>query len=405
MRSHSCFKHTVNRSVEVEKPNHKEEPHLSGAYIRSLVKQLSSSRSRASTDPSSAKEEVVGGVFQDLGSHGEHLHGAQQQQQLPRSRPPKKQVRRRLHTTRPYQERLFNMAEARREIVAALRLHRAAIKQANEHQQQQQNSAPVSNFNLSAPPSKETSNELMGSVRNTTNHLPNYNFTNYLHGAPFSPITFPSSFSWACPSITPLSISDNLNFPLPDQPLGLNLNLQSFKDIDISLRHNHRNQQPIESSQASSSSCSYSPPSAMLGIELPAVSNNSKQASQVRLDPASMPLHLAMDDEEMAEIHSIGEQHDMEWNDKVNLATTAWWSKFLKSMEGGLEEREGGVGADRLHVFDEFLDIPSWLNDGVEGNTKETSSCQQDLDDNFQVEDYLQDTSLASLDIGEIGYW
>ncbi|KAJ8492123.1 hypothetical protein OPV22_013844 [Ensete ventricosum] len=118
-----------------------------------------------------------------------------------------------------------------------------------------------------------------------------------------------------------------------------------------------------------------------------------------------MPLHLAMDDEEMAEIHSIGEQHDMEWNDKVNLATTAWWSKFLKSMEGSLEERQGGVGADRRHVFDEFLDIPSWLNDGVQGNTKETSSSQQDLEDNFQVEDYLQDTSQASLDIGEIGYW
>ncbi|CAL5061652.1 unnamed protein product [Urochloa decumbens] len=37
----------------------------------------------------------------------------------------KKQARRRTHTSRPYQERLLNMAEARREIVAALKIHRA----------------------------------------------------------------------------------------------------------------------------------------------------------------------------------------------------------------------------------------------------------------------------------------
>nr|VDC79144.1 unnamed protein product [Brassica rapa] len=42
----------------------------------------------------------------------------------------KKQVRRRLHTSRPYQERLLNMAEARREIVTALKQHRASMRQA-----------------------------------------------------------------------------------------------------------------------------------------------------------------------------------------------------------------------------------------------------------------------------------
>ncbi|GJN40874.1 hypothetical protein PR202_gn00288 [Eleusine coracana subsp. coracana] len=54
----------------------------------------------------------------------------------PQQQPHKKQVRRRLHTSRPYQERLLNMAEARREIVTALKIHRASMRQAKEQQQQ-----------------------------------------------------------------------------------------------------------------------------------------------------------------------------------------------------------------------------------------------------------------------------
>ncbi|XP_066395304.1 uncharacterized protein [Miscanthus floridulus] len=45
----------------------------------------------------------------------------------------KRQARRRRHTSRPYQERLLNMAEARREIVTALKIHRAS---STRHQQQ-----------------------------------------------------------------------------------------------------------------------------------------------------------------------------------------------------------------------------------------------------------------------------
>ena len=45
----------------------------------------------------------------------------------------KKQARKRTHASRPYQQRLLNMAEARREIVTALKIHRATMRQ----QQQQ----------------------------------------------------------------------------------------------------------------------------------------------------------------------------------------------------------------------------------------------------------------------------
>ena len=43
--------------------------------------------------------------------------------------------------------------------------------------------------------------------------------------------------------------------------------------------------------------------------------------------------HVPMDEEELSQIRSLGEQHDMEWNDTVNLATSTRWFKFLKSSE------------------------------------------------------------------------
>ena len=61
--------------------------------------------------------------------HREEEHQAAQTTTPPlQQQPHKKQVRRRLHTSRPYQERLLNMAEARREIVSALKVHRADRK-------------------------------------------------------------------------------------------------------------------------------------------------------------------------------------------------------------------------------------------------------------------------------------
>ena len=109
----------------------------------------------------------------------------------------KKQVRRRLHTSRPYQERLLNMAEARREIVTALKQHRASMRQAAK---------------IPPPPPP---------------HIP------------FSSPPPPDPFSWS---------SSHLNFLLPNKPLGLNLNLHDFNDF-------------IQTSTTSSSSSSNSPSS------------------------------------------------------------------------------------------------------------------------------------------------
>ncbi|XP_008787020.2 uncharacterized protein LOC103705172 [Phoenix dactylifera] len=413
MRSRSSFKN--NKTMEMEKPVLKDEPHLSGAYIRSLVKQLSSSKSK---DPMNMKSPNLAHGDRlplDLAKHGECHSEVQQQQPPPRpsqSQPPKKQVRRRLHTSRPYQERLLNMAEARREIVTALKLHRASMKQANEQQQQQQRQHQLpsvpSALQTSPPTLEEPHQELIDSRRNVRTYPSNYTFSNYLPDPSFSRFVYPSSLAWAYPSIPHLSI-DNLNLPLPNQPLGLNLNIQGFSDIDISFCNNHNKNPPIQSSPSpppsSSHSYSYSSPSTVSGLKLPSVSNMPPCVSEVVSDPVSSILHPVMDDKEIAEIRSIGEQYDMEWNDTMNLVTSAWWSKFLKHMEESPNKRMRGLNEDGFHVFDEALDIPSWLNDGSVGDGKDNYLLQQQMDDYCHTKDYLKDVTLPWLDIGEIDGW
>ncbi|CAF2120682.1 unnamed protein product, partial [Brassica napus] len=144
-------------------------------YIQSLVKQQLASSTTMTTTTTTADN-----------------NGGKTQTQTH-----KKQVRRRLHTSRPYQERLLNMAEARREIVTALKQHRASMRQAAK---------------IPPPPPP---------------HIP------------FSSPPPPDPFSWS---------SSHLNFLLPNKPLGLNLNLHDFNDF-------------IQTSTTSSSSSSNSPSS------------------------------------------------------------------------------------------------------------------------------------------------
>lgn len=71
-------------------------------------------------------------------------------------------------------------------------------------------------------------------------------------------------------------------------------------------------------------------------------------------------LHAVMDDKEIAEIRSIGDQYQMEWNDTLNLVNSAWWFKFVKAMEITPENRRG---EDFVNwPFDEVMEFPAWLN-------------------------------------------
>ena len=79
--------------------NLEEEPHLSGAYIRSLVKQLTTSKAKESMNPINSDCIVAGDTSQARKStKQDRVFEGHQPKQPAQPRQHKKQVRRRLHT-------------------------------------------------------------------------------------------------------------------------------------------------------------------------------------------------------------------------------------------------------------------------------------------------------------------
>lgn len=359
-----------------------DQPHLSGAYIRSLVKQLTSSRTK---DPDFDGDSVSS---QNLTKFGEGFSETPETQQPQQH---KKQVRRRLHTSRPYQERLLNMAEARREIVTALKFHRAAMKQASEQQQQQEQQQQVQQsqpLHLSTQPCFEQEGKLKSrrNPRIYPSNIANFSYSSFSCPPP------PNSYSWPASQV-PSAFPEALNFPLPNQTLGLNLNLHDFNNLDTTIYNNSNNPSIYSYSSPSSSS---SPPLSVATVEHPFTAISQDMGGPTAMtnvldSSGGIGLHPALGDEEMAEIRSIGEQHQMEWNDKMNLVTSAWWFKFLKNMEPGPEEMNSED--DGFHPFDEVMEFPAWLN--------ANESCLQQHFNDYCPDDYFQDPALPCMDIGE----
>ncbi|KAL6501904.1 hypothetical protein OROGR_027037 [Orobanche gracilis] len=347
----SSSSESKNVGSDAEKP---EEPKISGAYIRDLVKQLSSSRTG---DPSNIKvhENLERGVLSNRNFYKNTRDGFSDQppeKSNQSHRPYKKQVRRRLHTSRPYQERLLNMAEARREIVTALKFHRAAMKQASDKQQQQQSESRPETLSVGPASSHQLSLQeeeaKLKSRRNPRIYASNTDSFSYSRG-------FRSPYSW--PGPPPPIIQENLNLTLPSQTLGLNLNLQEF---------NYSNSTTSFYSSSSASTSSSSSPTSSITIttttttkEIPLVRPPKSVAADV-VEFGDYGLHHAMDDKEMAEIRSIGEQYQMEWNDTLNLLNSAWWFEFLKAMEIPSGDRKGDNFFN--YPFDEAVEFPPWLN-------------------------------------------
>ncbi|KAM0014216.1 hypothetical protein Hdeb2414_s0037g00733231 [Helianthus debilis subsp. tardiflorus] len=302
----------------------KEQEHLSGAYIRNLVKHVTSK------DSSDGREN--GECFNDVSSN------------TPKQQPPpqhKKQVRRRLHTTKPYQERLLNMAEARREIVTALKFHRASMKQ-QEEAAAAATAAAAENHHRSPPQCfgqerKPKSRSIISLYPPTTATATTAN--SYWPMSTFTPPSLP-------PPLPPPSYHDNHNLVLPSQPLGLNLNFQSFTNLDTNIYHT-----PLSNYSSSSTSSSTS---------------------------SSSPV--------MEDIRSTGDKHQIEWNDTINLVTSARWCNYLKTMD--IEANEDDDYDHGFHQFDQNMEFPPWL---VNGN--ESSCLQQHFDDDFS-NGYFQDPAL-----------
>lgn len=389
MRGKSSSSKSKNCGLEIEKFEKLKEPHMSGAYIRSLVKQLSSSRTKNSSNSKEHESLEGDGNSSNQSLCANTCDGFSDQKQekshqLPQQ--PKKQVRRRLHTSRPYQERLLNMAEARREIVTALKFHRAAMKQASEKQEQQQMES-----RLETQPFESSSQQLsleqeakLKSRRNPRIYASNssipYNFpSSYLDNFSYSP-GFCSPYSWSISPIAPPPplVQENLNFTLPSQTLGLNLNLQDFNNLDATF---HCSMNPSSIHSSSSPSTSSSPLSATTE-EIPCMGAPTSVATEVA-EFGDSGLHPVMDDKEIAEIRSIGEQYQMEWNDTLNLVNSAWWFKFLKAMEITPENQRG---EDFVNCpFDEVMEFPAWLN--------ANESCLQHVNE-FCSDNYFEDPAL-----------
>ncbi|CAA3021471.1 uncharacterized protein LOC111398651 [Olea europaea var. sylvestris] len=337
----------------LENMKENQETHLSGSYIRTLVKQLTSSRTKENKN---SDAEFSSSSNQNSAKNGEGF-----------SEKPKKQVRRRLHTSRPYQERLLNMAEARREIVTALKFHRAAMKKAQE----------MENQPLMESSSQEIclENEAKLKSRRNPRIYPSNSTSN------FSYCSSAPDYSWPVSPIPPPTLQPifqgNLNFPLPNQTLGLNLNFQDFNNLDTTPYYNPTT--PLSLFSPSSASSSSSPPfsAAVATAETPCMAAVVAESGLSEMD---LDLHPAMDDKEMAEIRSIGEQHQMEWNDTMNLVNSAWWFKFLKAMEISPEEKTEDYGL--FSPFGEVMEFPAWLN--------ANESCLSD----YHFDDYLQDPAL-----------
>ncbi|XP_022751770.1 uncharacterized protein LOC111300394 [Durio zibethinus] len=392
-------KQETKEGMEIDKISNLKKPRLSSAYIRSLVKQLTSSRTK---DPMNPKDpdsaDADGFIGQNLTKFGE---GFIETSQIRQPQPPqqhKKQVRRRLHTSRRYQERLLNMAEARREIVTALKFHRAAMKKANEQQQQelqQQQLAQPSHLSSSPPFEQKSKTKCRRNPRkhpSSTSNFSAHNLDNFSYSSFSQHYPPPNPYSWPASPIPLPYATDTSNFTLPNQTLGLNLNFHDFNNIDTSLYHKS-NKPSIYSSSSSSSSSS--PTLSVLTEKVPSVALSHEVGPTAMADLAESygggGLHQAMDDEEIAEIRSLGEQHQMEWNDTMNLVTSAWWFKFLKTVELGPELKAEDDGSQ---PFDQVLEFPAWLNTN--------DSCLQQHFNDVCPNYCFQDPALPCMDIGEI---
>ncbi|KAK9669017.1 hypothetical protein RND81_13G103500 [Saponaria officinalis] len=339
-----------------------DESRLSGAYIRNLVKQLktpnptqqhTNNEHTLVTNDSILVESITCNKGNEMANKPK-IQNAQGH---------KKQVRRRLHTSRPYQERLLNMAEARKEIVTALKFHRASMKQANEKKQQQQHQQQQHSIlgvvpKIESLPSFNNNNVMVDNFSYYPSYNSNINNNNNKN-------CYNDNNPWVIPS---LPLIETQNIQLPNQTLGLNLNLQSFANLSSNNLKYTSLSSPMMSSPSSSSS-TVTPRDHLAQQVVPGVGQTAEAESTLLMD-----MHRCVDEDEMANIRSIGEQHQIEWDDTLDLVKSAWWFKFVQSVE-----------------FNNGNEFPTWLS------ANDQSFLQHHLEESF-----FEGTSLPWVDIGEI---
>ena len=79
----------------------------------------------------------------------------------------------------------------------------------------------------------------------------------------------------------------------------------------------------------------------------------SQDVASAPVENTSPSLHRVLDEEEMAAIYSVGERHDIEWSDTLNLATSAWWSTLLDDGAAAAHQTDS-VDVPGMHLGDVY---------------------------------------------------
>ncbi|MED6150318.1 hypothetical protein PIB30_071182 [Stylosanthes scabra] len=372
---------------------YEQHPSLSNAaYIRSLTRHLTIRNTSNPTDTLIMMNDN-NFVFNNMSTvftsnrilrnnNGSRVFGAQEDYM--------KQIRRRRRrfpTTKPYQEKFLNLAEARKEISIALKLHRATMKEASQQRklQRQQRSETCNETGCVQDeefmPMILNSNPLLPSCINdfTTNIIDGFSpnlsslsdinifplvpnsFVFPLHSPIYpsppsllpivpNPCTFPS-YSPVSPPPSPAPLPlviENFNFPLPNHNLEWNLSVPDFNySDDIIFLDNSISSVNSQLISYSSSFPSSSPLLAMVDQEVPSIAKQDPEVSQLITENVEVVaktqvgkpnLHAAIDDEVMEEIRLIGEQYQKEWDDTMELITSIWWLNILSNIENDAQE-------------------------------------------------------------------
>ncbi|KAF7000079.1 hypothetical protein CFC21_016034, partial [Triticum aestivum] len=288
-----------------------------------------------------------------------------------------RQVRRRLRTStsRPFQERLVDMAAARKEIAAALRVHRAAAaavtRRSRDQHEQQVQCPPCDAF--------------------FSDHLRDDSPPRYL--APVLPVA---------PPVGGGGMLGHLDRSLPALPLGLNLNFHGFTCSSVydatSSAGDSRNRPLIQppAADSSDSRARSSPPLAvMLSQEgSPAVDSLENAALS-----AGAP-HVVLEGE--GEATSL-----LEWGDAAATPACAWWSDVLdQGTEGSgcVGELCAPAGQEGGDVDVASMPAAGWLYDGS-GDQGATWSGKTVGGDDYHQRDG-EDVALPCMEIeGWDGEW
>ncbi|KAI9106932.1 hypothetical protein K1719_022460 [Acacia pycnantha] len=288
----------------------KQDPPLSASSIRNLVKHFTAtSKTSMNPDPSPAlnPNSTVQGTVLD----------ASQTHKSPHRQPHKRQVRRRLHTARPYHDMLLNVAEARKEIVTALKFHRAnSLKQ--QQQPKHQDEAIMSPANPVIYGSS-TNNHFS----NLVNHL---SFSSFSH--PTLSLPDPLNSPAASSSLAPPQLVQNLCLNLPNRTLGLNLNFQNFDNLGASLCFDNNN----------ASFFSYS-----------SLSSSSSPSFSVSTDQEVPSVAISLQGE--------GNCAPSDAIDSIAATQVALCPKFMKNTEHQATEDDAAYP-----IFDAPMEFPEWLN-------------------------------------------